>query len=167
MAVPLQFYAEPVSRPQIMLKSPVYYGGVTQLSHIRSDYDTGFNALVYISLPNNKIHFIYCQPNFHCCNDWPSVIDGFHWFRKANMTARTLEVVSCHTNRVLRTRLQVHRLQHSYWALDGVLKPLLVAAVDLVSTFWYATGNHHMDERIKILWIERYQLLSLTQLPAD
>ncbi len=94
MAVPLQYYPEPVSRPQIMLKSPVYYGGVTQLSHIRSDYDTGFNALVYISLPNNKIHFIYCQPNFHCCNDWPSVIDGFHWFRKANMTARTLEVVS-------------------------------------------------------------------------
>ena len=128
MAVPLQFYAEPVSRPQIMLKSPVYYGGVTQLSHIRSDYDTGFNALVYISLPNNKIHFIYCQPNFHCCNDWQSIIDGFHWsspeypaatrlpstssgpecaegnlpkscggelhsFRKANMTARTLEVV--------------------------------------------------------------------------
>ncbi len=88
MAVPLQYYAEPVSRPQIMLKSPVYYGGVTQLSHIRSDYDTGFNALVYISLLNNKIHFIYCQPNFHCCNDWPSVIDGFHWFRKANMTAR-------------------------------------------------------------------------------
>ena len=148
MAVPLQYYTEPVSRPQIMLKSPVYYGGVTQLSHIRSDYDTGFNALVYISLPNNKIHFIYCQPNFHCCNDWPSVIDGFHWsspeyaaatrlnlpkscggelhsFRKANMTARTLEVVSCHTNRVLRTRLHVHRLQRSDWTLDGVLKPLL------------------------------------------
>jgi hypothetical protein len=51
----------------------------------------------------------------------------------------------------------------------GVSKRLstLVAAVDLESTFWYATGNHHLDERIKILWIERYQLLSLTQLPAD
>jgi hypothetical protein len=46
----------------------------------RTDFktsDIGFNALVQISLPNNKIHSIFCQPNLLCCNDWLLVIGGF------------------------------------------------------------------------------------------